>query len=51
MARCNSGDEAGLLIELNLVKHLQSERVIAQEDMDTQQADDAEVAQELVQGL
>lgn len=48
----SSGDagEEGLLVEVDPVEHAEGERVVAEEDVDAEEAEDGEVAEVVVEG-
>lgn len=46
---CHDTSEHGLLVHLNIIKGLESKAEISQQAMDTQQTDDREVSQHLIQ--
>ncbi|KAI3484175.1 hypothetical protein L1887_52881 [Cichorium endivia] len=50
VARRHAVDKARLLVELDVVEHLERQRVVAEEHVDAQQADDGEVAEHAVRG-
>ena len=48
---CHNTGEHGLLVELNVIKGLQSEAEITEKAVDSQKTDDREISEHAVQGL